>query len=208
MTTHRIFVSAGLLLLSGCATARPGGAPPAAGHREPAAAARAATAAALFARGQALAAQGDSSRAEQYFTLAVRNGYPERRAIVPLVRVCIAASRLRAALDHAEPYLRRHPDAWKLRYLVAAIRLALGRPSEAAEQLQRVIRQHPDSAQAHYLLGVIERDAFRDARAARARFEAYLARAPRGPFAPEVLAWLAEHPEHGRGARARAEVTR
>jgi tetratricopeptide (TPR) repeat protein len=149
---------------------------------------------ALFARGQALFALGDHERAEQYITLAVRSGFPEERAIVPLTRACVAASRLRAALDHATPFLRRHPDAWELRYLVAAIRWALGHATEARAELQRLIARKPEAAQPHYLLGVIERDAFRDERAARASFSTYAALEPHGVFAPEVLAWLDEHP--------------
>lgn len=148
-----------------------------------------------FSKGMALALRGDSSRAEQYLMLAVRQGYPEERAIVPLVQVCIAASRLRAALDHGEPFLRRHPSAWQLRSLLAAIRFALGDASAAKKELARVIVQRPDAAQARYLLGVIERDAFGDEAAARYDFEAYIEREPRGPYALETRAWLAEHPQ-------------
>jgi tetratricopeptide (TPR) repeat protein len=152
---------------------------------------------ALFERGRAMAAQGDGNRAEQYLTLALRAGYPEEQVVLPLVELCIAACRLRAALDHLDPFLRRHPEHWQLRYLGASIRLALGHQSEAAAELQRVVRQHPDAARAHYLLGVIERDAFRDEQAARISFERYVARDPRGVFAPEAQAWLAEHPRSG-----------
>jgi tetratricopeptide (TPR) repeat protein len=148
-----------------------------------------------FTRGITLAARGDGSRAEQYLMLAVRQGYPEARAIVPLVQVCIASSRLRAALDHAEPFLRRHPSAWRLRYLLATIRLALGDAPAAAKELTRVLAQRPGEAQPRYLLGVIERDAFGDEAAARRDFGAYVELAPRGAHAAETRAWLAEHPE-------------
>ena len=147
---------------------------------------------ALFERGRTLAERGDPSRAEQYLELAIRAGYPERAAIVPLVRVCIAASRLRAALGYARGYLRRSPAEWRLRYLVAAIESALGRPRKAAQELERVLADRPEAAQAHYLLGVLQRDAFGDPRAARASFRAYLAHAPDGVFADEVQAWLRE----------------
>lgn len=185
MSTRHLLACGLLLLGAACA-------PPA--QTRPPAMAEAATSspASLFAHGQALFAQGDHDRAEQYMTLAVRAGYPEARAVVPLTRVCIAASRLRAALDHAVPFLRRHPDAWELRYLVAAIRLALGHVAEARTELERVIAIQPQAAQPHYLLGVIERDAFRDDPAARKSFETYAALDPHGAFAPEVLAWLAE----------------
>jgi tetratricopeptide (TPR) repeat protein len=174
-----------LLLTSGCATTRDSQREPRAAHSP---------AEALFAQGQSLAARGDGVRAEQYFALALRLGYPEQRAIGPLVAVCVASSRLRAALDHATPVLRRHPQAWQLRYLVAAIQLALGDQLEAARQLQRVVAQHPEGAQAYYLLAVIARDAARDEVAARDGFRAYLEHAPEGVFAPEAQSWLADHP--------------
>lgn len=177
------------MLLSACAgvSAQPRAASPLADNRP-------LSAEELFDRGMQLASAGDAIRAEQYLVLAMRAGYPRERVIVPLVRVCIASSRLRTALAHAEPFLRRDPGAWQLRYLTAAIHLALDRPAEAAAELRRVLSQRPDAAQAHYLLGVTLRDAFLDPRSARASFEAYLRYEPTGVHAPEVLAWIAERP--------------
>src|SRR5262245_52067727 len=114
------------------------------------------SAAVLFDRGMQLAYRGDALRAEQYLLLALRTGHPHEQVIVPLVRVCIASSRLRSALVHAQPFLRSHPRAWQLRYLVAAIELALGRPAEALIELQRILAQRPHAAQAHYLMGVAQ----------------------------------------------------
>lgn len=150
--------------------------------------------AALFERGLALARAGDAVRAEQYLLLAQRAGYPAERVIVPLVQVCIAVSRLRTALAHAQPFLRLHPDAWQLRYLTAAIHLALEQPADAVVELQRVLAAQPDAAQAHYLLGVTLRDGFRDLESARRSFETYLRLSPHGTHAPELVAWLYEHP--------------
>ena len=148
----------------------------------------------LFARGKQLAARGDALRGEQYLLMAMRAGYPEDRVIVPLVRACIASARLRAALAHAQPYLQRRPEAWQLRYLTAAIHLALGQPAEALAELRRLLAQRPSATHAHYLMGIALRDGLGDPLAARASFEAYLQGAPRGSRAPEVLAWLAEQP--------------
>jgi hypothetical protein len=153
-----------------------------------------ATGTALFDRGMDFAHRGDTLRAEQYITLAVEAGFPRERSILPLVQVCIASSRLRAALGFAEPYLRDHPQAWRLRALVASIELALGHEQAALTELARVIAQHPEADNAHYLTAVIERDAFRDEIRTRTEFEFYVARQPHGPHAPEALAWLAEHP--------------
>ena len=151
------------LLLVGCA-ARPGKPPEQARRGEPAV-----SSPALFARGQAFARAGDSTRAEEYMMLAVREGYPEQRAVFPMVRACAEASRFQAALDHALPFLRRHPHAWRLRIVVASLQAALDRPAEAAAELRRVIMQQPAAAAAHYQLGVLQRDSFRDRAAARQR---------------------------------------
>jgi tetratricopeptide (TPR) repeat protein len=166
------------------------------GPRTPAAPtpqAPAASAHALFEHGRALAAQGDLNRAQQYLKLALAAGYSEARVVVALVQVCLAASRLREALEYAATFLRRHPDDWRLRVVTAAIDSALGRHAQAADELRRVIAQRPDAAQPHYLLAVVARDGYRDDDAARAGFSAYLDRAPHGPFAAEAAAWLAEH---------------
>jgi predicted Zn-dependent protease len=160
------------------------------------------SAAVLFERGMQLAQRGDALRAEQYLVLALRAGHPHELVIVPLVRVCIASARLRSALAHAQPFLRSHPQAWQLRYLVAAIQLALGRPGEALIELSRILAQRPHAAQAHYLLGVVRRDALQDPVAARASFEAYLRQEPRGPHASEVTAWLAEQSRPAAAASA------
>lgn len=183
-----------ILTLSACASARPAASSPAS---------RVPSAAELFARGLQLAARGDALRGEQYLLMAMRAGYPHERVIVPLVRVCIASARLRAALAHAQPYLQRRPHTWQLRYLTAAIHLALGQPAEALAELRRLLAQRPSAAHAHYLMGVALRDGLGDPIAARASFEAYLREEPRGPRAAEVLAWLAERPT----ARAEADAS-
>jgi predicted Zn-dependent protease len=177
------------LLLLGCVAA------PSARPAAPRAATHPATAEALFARGRILARTGDSTRAEEYISLAIRHGYPEEPAIITLVEVCAAASRLQAALQHASPFLRRHPDAWRLRIVVAAIYAALDRPTDAAQELRRVLAQRPLDGSAHYSLGVLKRDAFHDANAARHHFATYLQADGDGRFAREVRSWLEEHPK-------------
>lgn len=148
----------------------------------------------LYASGRTAAARGDSTRAEQYLVLAVREGYPAERAIGPLVEACIAGSRLRSALAHAQAFLRRHPAAWRLRVLSASLRIALGEPEAAVRELGRVLAQRPAAADARYLMAVIERDVRHDDDAARAQFNAYLALAPSGRFAAEAEDWLLDHP--------------
>lgn len=132
----------------------------------------------LFRRGIALGHAGDLIRAEQYLAAAIDRGYPAEQALPPLLRVCVASSRLRAALGHAEPYLRRHPDAWSLRYLVASIHLGIGNIEEAKSSLERVISDAPDHADAYFLLAVVLRDGVGDRPGAARRFERYLELAP------------------------------
>ncbi len=159
--------------------------------------ARQANAESLAQEGLRRLSQGDSIRAEQYLLLASRAGYPESKLIVPLLEACMGASRLRAALAHALPYLRAHPSAWRVRYLAATIQAALGDVDAAVSELERVVRDHtldhPEAAEAHYLLGVLQRDTRADDRAALDSFAAYLARAPNGEHAEEARGFLRDH---------------
>ena len=144
----------------------------------------------LYQRGMAMAAAGDFVRAEQYLTSAIARGYPEKRALPSLLRVCVASSRLRAALSHAEPFLQRNPDAWSLRYLVASIYLGVGEVDRARTSLERVIADAPEQPDAFYLLGLVLRDEVGDRPGAARRFSRYLELAPRGKHAAEVRAAL------------------
>jgi tetratricopeptide (TPR) repeat protein len=154
--------------------------------------ARPLTAAALQAQGLAALRAGDGVRAEQYLALAMRAGAPASSVIAPLVEACAASSRLQSALGHALPYLHAHPAAWRLRQLVAAIQLALGRSELARAELARVIRDQPHAAQAHYLFALVARDE-QDLDAAAGAFAAYLRERPVGLHAAEARAFLREH---------------
>lgn len=147
-------------------------------------------AAELYRRGIALGQAGDLIRAEQYLAAAIDRGYPAEQALPPLMRVCLASSRLRAALSHAEPYLEEHPDAWSLRFLVASIQLGIGNVDEARTSLERVIRDAPDQPDAYFLLGVLLRDDVGDRAGAEKRFERYIELAPQGQHASEARAAL------------------
>lgn len=148
---------------------------------------------ALYARGLDWARRGDMVRAEQYMALAVRGGYPERQALVAIVEACLAASRLRAALNYAEPYVRRHPDAWRVRLLVASIHAALGHDLVARDEMRRTLRHPEAGAETHYLLAWLLDERFGDEAGAREAYTAYLAGAPHGEHVAEATAWLAEH---------------
>jgi len=147
-------------------------------------------AAELYAEGRNAASRGDSVRAEQYLSLAVEHGFSLDRALPLLLEVCLSNSRLRAALNHADPYLRNHPQNTALRYLVATIHLGLGEDESARLELEQLLRDAPRDSDAHYLLGVL--DQANHAESAREHFRAYLATAPTGRRANDVRGRLSE----------------
>jgi len=140
----------------------------------------------LFATGMASASGGDLVRAEQYLAAAGARGYDETKIIGPLVRVCVAASRLRQALLYAQPYLRTHPDDWRLRFVVATIHLGLESVADARRELARVVLAAPEVPEPHFALASLLRERLRDDAAARPHFERYLVLAPTGAHADEA----------------------
>lgn len=144
----------------------------------------------LFELGRRAAERGDGVRAEQYLSLALERGYSEARVLPLLLRVCIAGSRLRAALDHAEPYLRQHPEEDALRLLVASIHLGLSQREQARAELDLLLRRNPDFAEALFLRAVLLTSS--DAEAARTDLRAYLDAAPGGAHAAEARSRLSE----------------
>jgi tetratricopeptide (TPR) repeat protein len=143
-----------------------------------------------FAQGEAAAARGDTVRAEQYFALAEERGYDSHKVLARLLSVCLKSSRLRAALNHAEPYLQDHPEDHDLRYLVASIYAGLGEPEKARSELERLLRDDPEHADGQFLLATLEIDG--EPASARAHFREYLALAPHGDHAADVRGRLRE----------------
>ncbi|MDH5670976.1 MAG: tetratricopeptide repeat protein [Myxococcales bacterium] len=144
----------------------------------------------LFTHGQHLAASGQPVKGEQYIALAIAAGYPAARAMPALLSSCIASGRLRAALQHAERFLRREPGAWRIRQLAAALRLAFGQPEAAESHLLAVLQMAPKAAESHYLLASLELEYRGDLDAAAGHYATYMRLAPRGTHAAEVRAWL------------------
>jgi tetratricopeptide (TPR) repeat protein len=110
----------------------------------------------LVSRGREAMRRGDSIRAEHYFALALEQGYESAELLPELLAVCLSSSRLRSALNYAEPYLRKHPKDANLRYLVATVHLGLNQTHAAKQELYAVLRHDPSSADAHFLLGILE----------------------------------------------------
>lgn len=117
----------------------------------------------LVSQGRRAAERGDAVRAEQYLSLAIEQG-ADRRVVMPiLLQACLDSSHLRAALNHAEPYLLEHPDDDSLRYLVANLHLGLGQLVPARRELELLLQRNPDSPDAHYLLGILDFEVDTDA---------------------------------------------
>jgi len=176
-------IALSISLLSGCGSA-------ALGPAEDAGKAETSSGAELFRRGEQAAQQGDTVRAEQYLSMALERGYSEKKVLPIMLRVCLSSSRLRAALNHAEPYLREHPSDQGLRYLVATIHLGLGQLDEARFELNHILRVDPNYPKAHYLLGVLESGG--NSEQASAHFRKYLEVAPSGEHAMEVKSRLTD----------------
>lgn len=144
----------------------------------------------LVDQGLALAHAGDLVRAEQYVAEGLERGADERRYLPQLLRICIAASRYRAAVTYAQHYLERHPGDWSLRFLVGTIHEELGEHFTARRHFEQVLAAHETHAGAHFMLGRILRDTYSDPEAADLRFRRYLALEPNGTYAEEARSHL------------------
>jgi tetratricopeptide (TPR) repeat protein len=145
----------------------------------------------LLRQGNDAERHGDSVRAEQYWSLALNAGASHQEVLPALLRVCIAGSRLRAAVNYAEPYLRNHPEAKELRYLVATLHVSLGQERPARLHLEKLLKEDTTFSDAHYLLGILDQ-ASEDPEAALLHYRQYLALARHGEHAPEVRTRIAE----------------
>lgn len=144
----------------------------------------------LVARGKAFQSVGDLTRAEQYFAAALQQGGDERVVLPLLLHVCIAAKRYRVAIEYAEPYLKKHPEDWRLRLVVAALYGGIGEPALERAHLEQVLAVNPNEATAHYALAVLLRDELDDPTGADRHFREYLRIEPAGAHADEAKASL------------------
>ena len=144
----------------------------------------------LLARGKAFHQVGDLTRAEQYYAAAIQEGADPKEVLPLLLRVCIEGKRYRVAIEYAEPYLKKHPDDWKLRLLVAALYGGIGEPGTERAELEQVLAVNPNEATGHYALAVLLRDQYGDVVGADAHFREYLRLDPQGDHVDEAKAGL------------------
>jgi tetratricopeptide (TPR) repeat protein len=144
----------------------------------------------LVARGKAFAQIGDNTRAEQYFAAALDQGADPKETLPLLLHVCVSEGRYRVAIDYAEPQLKKHPEDYRLRFVIASLYATVGDTHTAVEQLQQVARAQPEHAEAHYALARLLRDEEGDVVNADLHFREYLRLRPAGPHADEARASL------------------
>ena len=140
----------------------------------------------LIERAQGFAAESDYARAEQYLGLALASGANEEKIQPLLIDVCIRDRRYRAAIQYAEQHLRKHPRAFRLRFLEATLLVAIGDVAHARDELERVLSARPEYADAHYTLAVLLRDELGNHTQADRHFKEYLRLAPSGMHAEEA----------------------
>jgi predicted Zn-dependent protease len=148
------------------------------------------TAANLLDRGRGFAAVGDTTRAEEYLAASLDAGADPKVALPLLLQVCVQTGRYRAAIQHAENQLRRHPDDVRTRFVLGTLYAAVGDAKDATSSLEEVVQVRPNDSKAHYALAVLARDSDNDAVKADLHFREYLRIEPNGDHAEEARASL------------------
>ncbi len=151
---------------------------------------RESTADKLADRGRGFAAVGDTTRAEEYLAAALDQGADPKQVLPLLLQVCVSTGRYRAAIQHAETHLHKHPDDVRTRFVLGTLYAALGENKPARENLEVVVEQRPNDSNAHYALAVLARDAENDMVDADRHFREYLRLEPNGSHAEEAKSSL------------------
>jgi len=146
----------------------------------------------LVRRGLAFAELGDLTRAEQYLTAALDQGAPPRRVIPPLLHVCLAAGRHRAALAYAREFGAPLAGDLQFRYLLATLESAVGDPDKAVQELRRILLASPRYVDAHYQLALLLQRRGGDDEQVALHLREYLKLSPDGPFAEDARTRLDE----------------
>jgi Tfp pilus assembly protein PilF len=106
---------------------------------------------------------------------------------MPLIlEACIRDQRFRAAIDHGQNYLKRHPNDHAVRLLMSSLHGVLGETDVARRELETVVEAEPNWSQAHYALAVLMRDELGDHAAADRHFREYLRLEPNGAHRAEA----------------------
>jgi tetratricopeptide (TPR) repeat protein len=139
----------------------------------------------LTRRGLAFADMGDLTRAEQYLAAALEQGASPRQVVPPLLHVCVAAGRHRAALVYAREYGAPLASDPQFGFVLAVLESAVGDQDVAVTLLRRTVRALPAHAEAHYQLALLLLLRGGDDEAGLHLHE-YLKLAPEGKFADDA----------------------
>lgn len=144
----------------------------------------------LLAEGRAFAAVGDTTRAEQYLAAALAGGGDDHAIVPLLIDVCVHDGRFRSAIEYAEPFVAKHPQDTRARYLLGTLYDGIGAFDRARAEYESVLATKPDAPEPHWALGVLLRDELKDPLLADAQFREYLRLSPSGEHADEARASL------------------
>jgi Tfp pilus assembly protein PilF len=144
----------------------------------------------LLADGRAFAAVGDTTRAEQYFAMAIQRGADEAKVVPLIVQVCVRDGRLELAIDYASRFAQKHPNDLRMRYLLGTLYAGVGDPGRARRELEFVVRAKPNDPEPHWALAKVLLNQAKDPTLADTEFREYLRLAPTGAHADEARASL------------------
>ena len=148
----------------------------------------------LLERGLAFAGIGDLTRAEQYLVAALDQGAPPRRVVPTLLKVCIAASRHRAAIVYAREYGSKLSSDSQFQFILALLEAGLGESESAIAHLRSTVAGTPQHADAHFLLAeLLQQQGRTDDDQVESHLREYLRLAPDGPRAEEARSALKLH---------------
>jgi tetratricopeptide (TPR) repeat protein len=148
----------------------------------------------LLEIGEGFAAIGDSTRAAQYFSLAIEDGGDERQIFPRLLAMLVRDRQYRAAIFRAEYYLKKHPDDANVRFVTGSLYVGTGQAAEARGQYEAILQGGAERIrpEIYYALALLSRDVEGDVLAADVHFRDYLREAPNGKHAAEARASLLE----------------
>jgi tetratricopeptide (TPR) repeat protein len=143
-----------------------------------------------LAEARRLARAGDGTRAEQYLNAARDKGASDRQVFPLLLEVCVRDNRYQSAATYAEYFLRKHPNDYHMRYVLATLYIGLEDVERARAEFERLLKAKPQHAPAHYAFAVLLRDNLHDLSAADHHFREYLRIDPRGQHSQEASSSL------------------
>jgi tetratricopeptide (TPR) repeat protein len=146
----------------------------------------------LLTKGEQLEASGDYLRAEQYLAAALAAGAGDRAALPALLHACIAARHYRLGSEYADAALTRDPSNSRLRFMTAALFLAIGERGRAREQFELAASQLGGDADVQFAVAVFFRDEMSDPVSADPYFRKYLQVSPTGAHAGDARGSLME----------------